>query len=72
MSPPLKEIEPGGEVNVRPQVRVLCTCGLWVVLGEFGERDEPIALHPLPQCAFFANTDLLTYVRTLRQLCEGS
>jgi len=72
MSPPVKGIELGGEVDVRPQAHVLCTCGLWVCIGEFGEKDEPIVLHPLPQCKLFVETDLLVYIRTLRQHYEGN
>lgn len=61
------------EVVVRPQVQVKCTCcGLWVILGVFGPDDEPTALHPLPQCKLFVETDLLTYIRTLRQHYEGN
>jgi len=72
MSPPVKAIEPGGEVKVRQQLRVRCTCGLWVILGETGPKNEPIALHPMPQCKLFIETDLLEYVRTLRQHYEGN
>jgi hypothetical protein len=72
MNPPVKGIEPGGEVDVRPQAHVRCTCGLWVLIGEFGDKDEPIVLHPLPQCKLFVGTDLLTYIRTLRQHYEGN
>lgn len=72
MSPPIKDIELEGEVEVRQKVRVVCTCGRWVVLGEFGAQNEPVALHPQPQCKFFKDSDLLTYIRTLRQRYEGN
>ena len=71
MSPP-RDIELGGEVEVKAQTRVLCTCGLWVILGETEPSHDPIALHPMPQCELFKQTDLLDYVRTLRQHYEGN
>lgn len=71
MSPP-RDIELGGEVKVNAQTKVLCTCGQWVILGETEPSHDPIALHPMPQCQLFKQTDLLDYVRTLRQHYEGN
>lgn len=69
---PARDIELGGEVNVTAQIRVRCTCGLWVILGEAEPSHDPVALHPMPQCDLFTRTDLLDYVRTLRQHYEGN
>ncbi len=67
-----KPSKQGELVEVRPQYKIRCTCGLWITLGELVAGGEPIVLHPLPQCAFFRENDLLTYVRTLRQYYQGN
>lgn len=68
---PRRDIALPGEINVKQKIRVRCLCGLWVVLGET-DSHGPIALHPLPQCKLFKGTDLLEYIRTLRQHYEGN
>jgi hypothetical protein len=66
-------IELADGVVVRPKMRVLCICcQQWVILGEYDSDAKPIALHPMPQCKLFVETDLLTYIRTLRQYYEGN
>jgi hypothetical protein len=69
----IEALEPDSEVEVRPTIRVcrIC-CGQWVVFGEYGSDKKPIALHPMPQCKLFLETDLLEYVRKLRQHYEGN
>ena len=67
---PKVRLSSGEDVTVVPRFCLRCTCGVQVVLGTFGPKDEPIAMHPLPQCKLFTESDLLTYVRTLRKLYE--
>ena len=62
----------GKSVCVVPTLSVQCTCGVRVQVGVFGSHEEPIALHPLPQCELFRKSDLLTYVQTLRKFYEPS
>ena len=69
----IEALEPDSEVDVRPTIRVRCICcSQWVVFGEYGPNNKPIALHPMPQCKLFLETDLLEHVRTLRQHYEGN
>jgi hypothetical protein len=66
-------IDLGDEVDIRPKIRVRCICcSEWVVLGEYGPDSKPIALHPIPQCKLFIESDLLEYVKKLRQHYEGN
>jgi len=69
---PKVRLRNGEEVTVVPRFCLRCTCGTTVMLGTFGPKDEPVVLHPLPQCKLFKDTDLLTYVRTLRKLYESN
>ena len=69
----IEALEPDSEVEVRPTIRVRCICcSQWVVFGEYGPDNKQIALHPMPQCKLFLETDLLEYVRKLRQHYEGN
>lgn len=65
-------IEPGGEVSVRPKVQVTCLCGATVIIGEHGPKNYPVALHPLPECKLFQDSDLVEYIQTLRRHYEGN
>ena len=69
----IEALEQDAKVEVRPKIQVRCICcQQWVVLGEYGPDSKPIALHPLPQCKLFVETDLLTFVQKLRQHYEGN
>lgn len=68
-APPLAQ---GGTVEVEHQVRVCCSCGEWVSLGNIKDTDLPIAVHPEPQCKLFAEHDLLEYVQILRRSYEAT
>ncbi len=69
----IEALDPDTEVDVRPKIRVRCICcQQWVILGEYGSDAKPIAMHPLPQCKLFLETDLLEYVKRLRQHYEGN
>lgn len=69
---PKVRLHSGEEVTVVPRFYLRCKCGVQVLLGTFGPRDEPVALHPLPQCPLFIEADLLTYLQTIRKLYESN
>ncbi len=69
----MSDLEIDEQIEMRPKLRVLCVgCQQWVTIGECGPDNDPAVLHPLPECKLFLDTDLLTYIQTLRRHYERS